>query len=528
MNMSHAFSKILISVIIVVLIGGGILTWQYLGIPQQEEKKILKEREEVTPEFIEPTKETIQVKLYFSNNKLGERKCESAFPVIRTMSQAKEIEEMAKITINELIKGPTEEEKLQGYYLTVGFPSKENIERHKKRMEEKGLDTSAFDDGVKIKSLEIKDGIVYIDFNIALNVGGNAIESCIITSIRTAVANILRQFSGIKDVVISVEGREWPCSDFDCVRKLEFEVGKSDIFIETAQSGEGITHLARRALDKYLKQISYIEAIELTAEQKVYIEDYLQNKIGSESLGIGESKEFSAELIREAVTASQSITQQELRKYLFSTSIETGIISIKGKGFEEDSATIWIQYLDQTKNLIPEAEVTLTLTSPQKYKYEVKFSKENNYYYVTLYYISMFKNSYCFQINAKKKIYTPAHKDFCINFSAYIDTEIQTGKFPINYKEIAKIQKSVDEGHQPWYLSPQLVAFDMARNYGFIEEDRKTMKNILLDTDTGIAKYEIIHKEKPYIITVIQPVPEEHKVWTLSEIRLLLEIELNE
>ena len=35
--MNHAFSKILIVVILAALIGGGILAWQYLGAPEEAE-----------------------------------------------------------------------------------------------------------------------------------------------------------------------------------------------------------------------------------------------------------------------------------------------------------------------------------------------------------------------------------------------------------------------------------------------------------------------------------------------------------
>jgi hypothetical protein len=36
------FSKILIAIILTILIGGGILAWQYFGIPEEAESKFSK------------------------------------------------------------------------------------------------------------------------------------------------------------------------------------------------------------------------------------------------------------------------------------------------------------------------------------------------------------------------------------------------------------------------------------------------------------------------------------------------------
>ena len=79
---------------------------------------------------------------------------------------------------------------------------------------------------------------------------------------------------------------------------------------EYAEKGQGITHLARKSLDRYLKEVD--KSVELSNEQKIYIEDYLQNRTGSSGLKIGEAKTFSTDLIKEAIDASKKLTPSQL------------------------------------------------------------------------------------------------------------------------------------------------------------------------------------------------------------------------
>jgi len=87
-------------------------------------------------------------------------------------------------------------------------------------------------------------------------------------------------------------------------------VTPNDSFIETAKKGEGITHLARRALKQYLQETGKDK--ELTKEHKIYIEDYLQNKTGAESLKVDETRSFSKILIKQAIQHSKQLTQKQL------------------------------------------------------------------------------------------------------------------------------------------------------------------------------------------------------------------------
>jgi len=79
----------------------------------------------------------------------------------------------------------------------------------------------------------------------------------------------------------------------------------------TAQPGEGITHLARRALAEYLEKNNLTG--ELSAEQKIYIEDYLQNRTGTEMLNLGEARTFSNALIAEAIDAAKQLDEKQLK-----------------------------------------------------------------------------------------------------------------------------------------------------------------------------------------------------------------------
>ena len=82
-------------------------------------------------------------------------------------------------------------------------------------------------------------------------------------------------------------------------------------YMETAQPGEGITHLARRATSKYLEGNS--AAYEVTDEHRIYIEDYIQNKLGTQGLALGEQLTVTDAMIAEAVEAAGNLTDGQLQ-----------------------------------------------------------------------------------------------------------------------------------------------------------------------------------------------------------------------
>ncbi|MEX1997598.1 MAG: hypothetical protein WEA04_02900 [Candidatus Andersenbacteria bacterium] len=82
-------------------------------------------------------------------------------------------------------------------------------------------------------------------------------------------------------------------------------------YVEVAQAGDGITHLSRRAVTHWLAENQ--PGYSVTNEHRIYIEDYIQNRLGSERLEIGGEKSISFDLIREAVAAAGQLNEQQLR-----------------------------------------------------------------------------------------------------------------------------------------------------------------------------------------------------------------------
>jgi cytoskeletal protein RodZ len=80
-------------------------------------------------------------------------------------------------------------------------------------------------------------------------------------------------------------------------------------YTEVAQVGEGVTHLARRATHQFLADKSITD---LSAEHKVFIEDYLAKHSNPVFLDLTEQRTFSAGLMDEAVSAARSLTAADL------------------------------------------------------------------------------------------------------------------------------------------------------------------------------------------------------------------------
>jgi len=117
------------------------------------------------------------IKVYFSNNKMDpEISCNKVFAAEREITK---IEAIGSAAINELLKGPTDQEKEQGFYTSIN-------------------------QGVMLQSLEIKDGTAYADFNQQLQQGVGG--SCKVAAIRWQIIETLKQFPTIQNVVISIDG----------------------------------------------------------------------------------------------------------------------------------------------------------------------------------------------------------------------------------------------------------------------------------------------------------------------------------
>lgn len=82
-------------------------------------------------------------------------------------------------------------------------------------------------------------------------------------------------------------------------------------FIETAGQGDSLTKLARKALADYLEKNPDSA---LTAEHKIYIEDYLRKNVSHKGhVGIGTSVEFSKSLISDAISKSKNLNDSQLK-----------------------------------------------------------------------------------------------------------------------------------------------------------------------------------------------------------------------
>jgi len=82
-------------------------------------------------------------------------------------------------------------------------------------------------------------------------------------------------------------------------------------FVEVANSGDGLTTLARQATKQYLEK-NPVDG--LTKEHKIYIEDYLRRHINHSTIvRSGEQVSFSKDLIKDAIGASKNLNEQQLK-----------------------------------------------------------------------------------------------------------------------------------------------------------------------------------------------------------------------
>jgi len=81
-------------------------------------------------------------------------------------------------------------------------------------------------------------------------------------------------------------------------------------FMETAAKGDGTTKLARRALANYLEKNPDTS---LSAEHKIFIEDYLRRQVGNGKLKIGDTREFSKDTIAKAIEKSKGLNEKQLK-----------------------------------------------------------------------------------------------------------------------------------------------------------------------------------------------------------------------
>lgn len=129
------------------------------------------------PVFLQ-SKESMKIKVFFNNSQLDpEFSCHKVFPIERTVVKT---QATARAALEELLKGTTPEDELKGFFTSINS-------------------------GVKIQKLTIENNVAKVDFDrqIEDQVGG----SCRVSAIRAQIEQTLKQFSTVKEVVISVDGR---------------------------------------------------------------------------------------------------------------------------------------------------------------------------------------------------------------------------------------------------------------------------------------------------------------------------------
>jgi len=117
------------------------------------------------------------VKAYFINTiQDPEVSCDKVFPIEREVPKT---EAIARAALGELLKGLTPMEKNAGFATSIN-------------------------QGVAIQSLVIENGIAKVDFSEALQKG--VAGSCKVIAIRAQITQTLKQFSTVKEVIISIDG----------------------------------------------------------------------------------------------------------------------------------------------------------------------------------------------------------------------------------------------------------------------------------------------------------------------------------
>lgn len=101
------------------------------------------------------------------------------------------------------------------------------------------------------------------------------------------------------------------------VTSMETSRETSDAFIAVAQKGDGLTHLARKALADYLAKNPDSQ---LTVAHKIYIEDALRKAVNYKGgIHVGTEMSFSKDLIQKTVEQAKSLNErqlQNLQKYV--------------------------------------------------------------------------------------------------------------------------------------------------------------------------------------------------------------------
>ncbi|MFC1618104.1 hypothetical protein ACFL2B_02385 [Patescibacteria group bacterium] len=90
----------------------------------------------------------------------------------------------------------------------------------------------------------------------------------------------------------------------------EVEITAGDDYALTASQGDSLTTASRKIIGQAMENGDI--SAELSSEQRVYMEDYLQNSLGHRRLSIGEDVTFSRDLMQQAAEKALSLSDKQL------------------------------------------------------------------------------------------------------------------------------------------------------------------------------------------------------------------------
>ena len=124
--------------------------------------------------------ELMSVKIFLSDSRFVNEPYFDCSKTIALERQVPKTQAVARAALEALLRGAIEEEKNQGYISNIN-------------------------PGVGLQGLAIKDGTAKVDFDeqMVFQVGG----SCRVAAIRAQIADTLKQFPTVRDVIISINGR---------------------------------------------------------------------------------------------------------------------------------------------------------------------------------------------------------------------------------------------------------------------------------------------------------------------------------
>lgn len=159
--------KQIIYIIVVVLAAIGVGFCLYLFYPMPESSQ---------------TGQTMMIKVFFSNKEEDPEAffCEKVYSAEREAAKKQEIQALVRVALEELLKGPSEIEKSEGFFTNIN-------------------------PGAEIQALVVENGKVSVDFNSALEEG--VAGSCRVAAITSQIIETVKQFPEIEEAVISIDSR---------------------------------------------------------------------------------------------------------------------------------------------------------------------------------------------------------------------------------------------------------------------------------------------------------------------------------